>query len=156
LIYSNKLFNKYQVPNFLLNAMLLNFIFSIYRFFFGGYFCDTPSLDTYFIYLFIYFNDDKPLHGRATSCIHPCQVNFGLCKAPPLHGSGNSTSASPAGWPQRIVCTQGDSNLRPHRLSQRLRPLPLEPIPWGLYFIYLSIPLHTFYCTLLSFLLAIC
>jgi hypothetical protein len=69
-----------------------------------------------------FFYDEEPLQDRATSCTHHCQVNLGSV-SPPL-GSDNSP-VSLAGWLQRIVCTQENSNFRPHgiTISHKLRAL---------------------------------
>jgi hypothetical protein len=49
-------------------------------------------------------------------------VNLELVQALPPHGLDN-TPASSASWPQEIVCTLGNSKLRPHETTTKTKAL---------------------------------
>jgi hypothetical protein len=70
------------------------------------------------------FDDKEPFQGRGPlHVLTPVKQTLNPCKTLSPHGF-DKTLASPAGLaPQRIMCTQGDSNLRPDGKTTKIKAL---------------------------------
>jgi hypothetical protein len=79
----------------------------------------------------IFFYDEKPLQGKATSYTHPCRVNL-----EPVYSTSSTQIGKYSGFAGRLALRNylhpREFELRPDGMLPRLKPLPLEPTPWCL------------------------